>query len=779
MSERGPELSPADMGKIETKFTVGKVEKPVEQKIEETANKIIESGIFKEDKFATEQDRNNKANEIIEVVSGGGFSSYENLINATCDENRPEAQKNGRETFDILKKSISIAMNLGGDQELQNRLYSGGVSEILPNSWKYNNMDNSDLDLAGGVLEVTITDKNILDMVRKLDKVKSRVDLSKENEREYLAGKVEDTVISLLDMEVSDDKENELITVKSYLNNEAGILKGELKTNDGSANKADVTAVLGQAAEKISAAAEKMVNVTMANMTMGKNKERKIDTNKVNRSRSGSELKYKTEEFPDLSETSEPLLKTPEGEVYSKEQLEYIEERLNIIENYPTSSIKRELALGDFTYPLFAMLAERSAPEHILNIINTRLTLKEVGNKLAANSGSMGERGDGLIRCISELESEGFDMSPEVMSYFFEDKIDGLKTAEAWDLMESANFDYSGMLKQISQSKDVGIKSMVMAFETAFGNGAFIECKQLKLSVGTPLEGKTYNYYLETQGKKQRVKIVKEYMIKELMTRNNIGEKQARKSMQLAEFMYDATMESGVVDWDFLNGDEYAELVNTAYIRKLDGAEGSKGKLVGPYASRKHIKHLTPGWVRSFCDERDPTKPIMSKTIVEKGLKGGAEHGGLIAKELYSAHFISIISKKVYPAKRLILNEDTPLQKDILKTQYFKGVNDFFNKVDSQSGKGTEGIAKTVWLAGLIELTFTSHDSTWTKQDYRELERIVTSDSIYSDEKGKSQAFITKKQWDWITKNIDYGKEIGRRNRADLQALLLSGKKKH
>lgn len=250
MSERGPEIS-----SIERNFTIGKVEKKVEQKIQETTDMIVSSGLLKKDNFKTEEERSIIADSVVEFVSDGVYKNYGEIVDAKNNKNVDQTKVN--QTFDVLKKSTSLAMN--GDQELQTKLYMGRVSEVIPDRWKEEDDGiRENLDLASGVIEVTITDQDLQNKARKLDKISRRVDLKNDNEREFFAKKIEDTVIEVLDLEVSDDKENELVGFKSYLSNEAAILRGIYTANDGSkeeflvkrsdsVDKSDVKAVLGDA----------------------------------------------------------------------------------------------------------------------------------------------------------------------------------------------------------------------------------------------------------------------------------------------------------------------------------------------------------------------------------------------------------------------------------------------------------------------------------------------------------------------------------------------------
>ncbi len=744
MSERGP-------SNIERAFTVGGVEKSVEQRIYAVAQKVKEAGVLDSSRFETDEDRKLAADDVIKSINPS-FSSYEQVVNISRGETYSETQKkNARETFDVLRRSISLAMNDGSNQELQTRLFTGGLEEVLPKSFLYGK-DNSSLNLVDGVREVTITSSVIRESLRELesDRVYKRAKGEFKQDRELKAGLIEGTALKLIELDLPDDNEDELFAVRAYLNTQAGILRGELGGNDGSVDKADQVAVLGKVTEvmeKMTEVAEKISSAT--SRTEISKPDRSSSERKTN-SRSGVELI----KHPSLPDTEE-------------EQLEYIEERLKIIENYKTGNVKSEISLNELTYSLFTLLTTEGnglVSKRLLDIINARLTLKDVSSGMRANNGSMGEGGRELVGTISKLGQQGYDMSPDVMKAFFgnfgdnelkpgEEKLKtNLKTAEAWDLMEEANFDYQKFVNLIfSDGGKRSEKLNKMIADSRLTLSELRVCKELLATKGTLLEGQVFNYYFEAEGGKLRAAMVRQYMVDNLMDRFDISEERAERSIRLAEEMYFASMENCVVDWDFLNGDQYAEMVHLQFIRKLDGQMNKKGKITGPSASLNHIKTLTPGWIRSFCGVKNPAVKITSSEIM-----AALNAGSLTGKEQWAPHLVSVICGKVWAAKQLITSEVTPLTKDVLKTSYWKGVNDYFNKVDGQIGinGSMDGVTKTAWVAGIFQLILTNRDSEWKPDDIRLLRRILTKDIITNQESGDGRPFLTDKQWKWIEETL-------------------------
>lgn len=451
----------------------------------------------------------------------------------------------------------------------------------------------------------------------------------------------------------------------------------------------------------------------------------------------------------------------------------WVEERLNMIERYKTRSIKNELALSDWMYPLqeFMSVTEGTNDDdfkEMRRMINTRLTLKAMGDALGKVAGNLDER-QGLFATINELGENGFSLEPEIMEAFFGNLLEGFKTAEAWDLMEFANFHYEKMIAEIIDKGSDALKKKI--FEEYGSLENFSNLHLMDYSKDTPLEGKYWNYFLEASGNKVRASIVREYMI-ETLKGLGIDDYHAEKSLRMAEFMYDATSESSVVNWDFINGDEYAELINTGYLRWLDSMGGKKGKKSGPPLTILRIKHMSVGWLRAICDMKNPVEMVTSKDIKDKALTYimkpdkkqpdlSEKERGLETKKLHSSYMNSITKTKLLPAKLLVCSEETPDPTKFVTIANLKSVNDAFNKVDGDvAKKEMYGSIKTMWLAGQIQLALTAKDSKWTSNDFLKLKNMVTKQfmkgmSEQAEAEGVLKTFITKDQWKWIENHLN------------------------
>jgi len=380
MSERGPEIS-----NMEKKFTIGKVEKPVEQKILAISEKITESGIFREGK--TEQERMDKLDEVVRLASDGVIDDYKDLIDKSCDENLDQQLIN--QTFDVLKKGSSLSIN--NDVELQTKLNIGGIGEIIPDGAKYDNMGNSRFSLEKGIMEVTITNPKIRKIYREIEGIRSDYDLDDPFERKQAADEIAEQRKELLTLRkeiFSDDQRQEWVQAKEYLKMEVGILDGELNNTDGSADKADVVAVLGQAMEQINMVAKKRAETmdNVADIPVDKFKEgldqeelQMLKRDEEAMKKAVLESKYDRENYRSPYETTpgsfvQSLLNYEDPRLYFTPPPEWVS-KLTPAERY-LLKIQKKLAVGAQYYlGVKDISADKARSSEVYNFPTTELKL--------------------------------------------------------------------------------------------------------------------------------------------------------------------------------------------------------------------------------------------------------------------------------------------------------------------------------------------------------------------------------------------------------------------
>lgn len=529
---------------------------------------------------------------------------------------------------------------------------------------------------------------------------------------------------------------------------------------------------MDEAAKKISEAADKIAGI------FGAGKKNKETNDDIDRMAAGEIKNYFT--FEDLPKKDEDKFK-------------YIDVVLNVIENHP-NDIRRELSLTPFMGPLTRLMVDERVSLDIRDMIKTRLTLKAMGDKLRVNGGSMKEH-SGLIECVNELAKDGFDLDYTVMKSFFDNGIEGLDTAWAWNVLEDANFYYEHIINETCELGSQKIQDQIK--ENFRTKDNFKKMVELKYTAHTPLEGKNRNYFLDRSGNEERAIIVEQYIIEKITRRLtpegvDLTDEQkkdilyrANKSWQMANFMFRATTEDSCVNWDFIDGDQLSEAYNLGYLRALDGTSGDKGKDTGAEINKYDIPWVMVGVLRKIAGINRNDLPVYAEDIVKKGLtvnyneEGTRKEKGLSGKSQNLAYVNSILGSKLWPAKLAICSKERPdpSHEKFLKIETLQDANDWFNKVDSDvfsdeiDDNGwipNKEFVKVSWLMGEIDKALSMDGPKWTAADFDYLHDLATRRKIMGEDgTGKGRSFITEEQWQYLSEVIDlklYKRKITTRN---------------
>jgi len=232
MSGEGGEGNPVPISSLEMGYTVGTEGSilPKHESILVVATKASESGVF--DVSKTQENRGKELDGVINTVTRGQIDSYEALVDS-----------GDIETFDILRRGLSLAIN--SDQKLQTSLNIGGLGEVLPEKTNYKN-DRPDFNLKEAVMEVTITNPAIKEIYRKASEAREEYLGYNDNDNDKLAEKMIQYRGELYKIGggLSGVQKGEWRQARTYLNLAIGVLSQEYTSADGSADAADVEAVL-------------------------------------------------------------------------------------------------------------------------------------------------------------------------------------------------------------------------------------------------------------------------------------------------------------------------------------------------------------------------------------------------------------------------------------------------------------------------------------------------------------------------------------------------------
>jgi len=580
---------------IERAFTIGGVEKSVEQRINAVAQKVKESGILDSSRFETDEDRKLTADSIIKSINPS-FSSYEQIVNISRGGNYFEAQKkNAQETFDILKKSVSLAMNDGGNQELQTRLFTGGVEDVLPKSWLYGK-DNSSLNLVDGVREVTITSSVIRGSLKDLEESKAykRIDMESKKDRELKAKLVEDTTLKMIELDLPEEEEDQLRTVRSYLNTQAAILRGESKTDDGSVDKVDQVAVLGK---KVTEAMEKMTEA--AGVLSGSVAQQK-NTERVNNSRS----RNREDEVEGSIDTPEKAFDLVSRLLDGIERTTLTTDSLNSDMTRHIGSLGVVIEALEKKNDLVGFSPDKLNYSEIRLMAESRLALHDSALYMAKSDFKLGDKG--LEAAEGAIEGANRVLNYSRLKFLLrEGKKMGIPVDMAFDEIERSGFDYKGLLKEMENSP------LLTKEEKDRLKSSDLKLVDSDLGHGTTIEGLMKNYWFDNDV--VRKGIVDKYLIQKITNATGMD---GGKAYQLAQKLITASGECSVFNFGLDRNDELCRCIHFGYFRKYYAVKG-RLEHAGPMSTVDNIPYLTGGWLRHMSHKEGGTlSAITAKDIV-------------------------------------------------------------------------------------------------------------------------------------------------------------------
>ncbi|MDP4009911.1 MAG: hypothetical protein Q8P53_02920 [Candidatus Shapirobacteria bacterium] len=394
---------------------------------------------------------------------------------------------------------------------------------------------------------------------------------------------------------------------------------------------------------------------------------------------------------------------------------------------------------------------EKEQYKFIDRMIRTRLAVHDTEYFMDMASGGYGEKGGGVVQAIGDIGRRKRFITRDMMYFLFKDwKVDGdrlfngqgVDLGRSWDLVEEANFNYLEMMAK------AGVDPKI------------IEQKRAKPATEDPFYGKkywgfTYDEHEELGARSSSQTQVREYMIAQLGS-----DTKARKAMQIAEKFIVASSEKSVFNAQFIDGDDFSEMIHFGKFREDESRKGKPGS--GPKVTRHLIKSLTPGWIRYFCKEKDPDKMIKTEDIL-KGLSN------LEGKKDFWAYFTAIVNQKVKKAKVGLQSKDAVKPGD-MRVPLFEGTYDAFMKCTVEGNELENQSFFVDWLAGVLQSSNNDMRTEWIKDDFKNVRYLATKYKINLDEYDEPEYrhlkkilgpsadhFMTEEQWNWIVESLNLG----------------------
>ena len=240
------------------------------------------------------------------------------------------------------------------------------------------------------------------------------------------------------------------------------------------------------------------------------------------------------------------------------------------------------------------------------------------------------------------------------------------------------------------------------------------------------------NFHTDSEG--IRKEAVRRHIISELG-----GDKNAEKSLQLAEKMAIATLETSVFNDASTGNDQLSEII---YLEDWRKGRTEKGRNRGPQIH----ENLIPGFGQSFLRyiskketrSLEKTKRVLNSEEVVKNIDE--------IKEGNYLYYTAVLLTRYSLLKGHLMNrtlEPFKIDKNVLQELVI-----LFSNADKPISTDRDGPLKlrTLWLAGVVDSALSNEALNWDSMAFKELRKAATME-ILSEEAG---TFITPKQWQWI-----------------------------
>lgn len=462
----------------------------------------------------------------------------------------------------------------------------------------------------------------------------------------------------------------------------------------------------------------------------------------------------------------------PENEK-RKRQLSMVRAILNKIESAKTDSHNVSIAaevknLRGMEYQLH--------PE-VMKEVKVRLALNESAALIMQASGFI----EKIVSAASTAEGRGLHLTREVVLTLLQEGLPGLRIAHAWDLLQSANYNYEQIVKDanLEFNKNFGLKGVILR-DQEVGAGQ------------VPI-----NFY--TDENEERRGVVRGLMVQRIvetmkkektqeeldLTLNGSEEEMlenAHKSLELAEELAMASLENSVFNRTANTGnDELAEIIG---LKGWRYGKKKNGDIRGPEIHMGLIDGFGTSWIRwtmasANNGENGTNKPFLTPQIdMDEVRTNWTYYCTVVINKWQSARTIlldrnpdpgktttpeniSNLVKKVFDAAdpNDLTPEEQKVADELIKQAILKG-KETEEKVQAEINnykkekKGGPRNLRAIWLLGILNVTLANRTSGWGGREYGRLERLLTDTPL-----GDSGTFLTKEQYKWA--ESEAGKKYG------------------
>ncbi len=396
----------------------------------------------------------------------------------------------------------------------------------------------------------------------------------------------------------------------------------------------------------------------------------------------------------------------------------------------------RDIYQGQFSARLEEIIAMEGIKSEVAIEVRSRLKLHDCSVLMKKSNGYIeAPRSGGDPECptvgMAATLAEGLNhaLDNESLNFFLKSGANGFPVAEAWDYYQDVNIKYREILKKIEKRSGELTRDMKIVIDNDADLGSI-----------------DANYF--TDGNTNRKKRVDEYVLDELMKKNNkLDRATAEKAWNMAKKLALATGENSIFNPALTGNDEMAEDIYLKIYRK---ERDEKGRPRGPQIHVDKIVGIGNSFLRRVS-KVDPTDnngiiPLYSKdVIIEPKNKLGVEEGA------YVYHFSVFWSAKIHPLRGLLLKRD-PDPREIIGIDSLQTAQDYFAKADPDGKKNL----KYWWVMGVLDLACSYGSLGWSQDDISKFRQFLIKTNLSE----KAGTFLSISEWDKVMKEGGFVKKM-------------------
>ncbi len=359
----------------------------------------------------------------------------------------------------------------------------------------------------------------------------------------------------------------------------------------------------------------------------------------------------------------------------------------------------------------------------------------------------------------AESERRGHQLNREIVETFLKYKnaegkpfLPGLDVPGAWDLLQDLNYSYRELVEQASPD----VQEELHILEEIKPPPEVVKERIEKLKKYLNPEEKD-NFFKDKDP--VRKEALREFAIKGLMKESlifrelaeEIREKNARKSFQLAEKLARATLEESVFDrGDTAANDQLGEIFG---LKEWRARRRRDGRIRGPLVHEEEIEGFGSSWLRYSMRNGDIVDQSLKAEDTIKNIEKIADNW---------TYYCSVIVTRYKLLNELILDRK-PKVSEMDKTFLLNAIV-YFDTADRPVDKklGSKKL-RALWVAGVIDMALADKEPSIGNKSLGEALGDFTRALTKEELSPNVGTFITEATWEDLRQKLNFDSRLRRR----------------